>query len=104
MCFVDTIQIQWHLSNFLRTIHSTIPMSDSVKPDEKPVVLEGANVAEEIPTTSEAGPATVTDEVTAAELDHTIDEATSEEKKEEKAEPKEITHGTLSKAHGGLLA
>lgn len=79
-------------------------MSDSVKPEEKPVVLEGTNIAEEIPTTSEAGPAAVTDEVTVADPDNTIEETTSEEKKEEKAEPKEITHGTLSKAHGGLLA
>lgn len=80
-------------------------MSDSVKPEEKPVVLEGTNVVEEILTTSEAGPATVTDEVTAVEAaDNAIEETTSEEKKEEKAEPKEITHGTLSKAHGGLLA
>lgn len=79
-------------------------MSDSVKPEEKPVVLEGTNVVEEIPTTSEAGPAAVTDEVTAAEGDNTVEETTSDDKKEEQAEPKEITHGTLSKAHGGLLA
>lgn len=79
-------------------------MSDSVKPEEKPVVLEGTNVVEEILTTPEAGPAAVTDEVTAVEADNAIEETTSDEKKEEKAEPKEITHGTLSKAHGGLLA
>lgn len=65
------------------------------------MVLEGTNVAEEIPTTSEAAPAAVTDEVTAAETDNTVEETTSGE---EQAEPKEITHGTLSKAHGGLLA
>lgn len=77
-------------------------MSDSVKPEEKPVALEPPKASEEITTMSEAAPAALTDEVTPVEVDKAADEA-SEEKKE-KSEPKEITHGTLSKAHGGLLA
>lgn len=78
-------------------------MSDSVKPAEKPVALEGTNVIEETHATSEAGPAVVTDEVTTTDADNVIED-TTEEKKDEKAEPKEITHGTLSKVHSGLLA
>jgi hypothetical protein len=78
-------------------------MSDPAQPEENVTALAQPDVAGQVFVTSDVT-AVVTDEVTPTGADKAVDETTSEEKKEENPEPKEITEGTLSKAHGGLLA
>lgn len=78
-------------------------MSDSVKPEDKSTAHEPPKAAEEIPTTSEPVPAAGADGVTPV-ADPTPAEPTLIEEKKGDEEPKEITHGTLQKAHSGLLA
>lgn len=84
-------------------------MSDiATKPEEKPVV-ETPKVDEAAAPLQETTATTVTDApavVEEAKTEETPAEvkAEEEEAKEEKPEPKEITHGILSKNHGGLLA
>lgn len=94
-------------------------MSDAAtKPEEvKPVVAEEPKVEENVPVmpASTIVPVGATDAAVAVTGEKPEDkpadekaeetkEPKDEEAKDEKPEPKEITHGILSKNHGGLLA
>jgi hypothetical protein len=94
-------------------------MSEAVKLEETPVGAEPITgpetsaAAPEVPTTEaptiEAAPeatpaAEPTTESTEAKPEESAKGEKKEEAKEEKPEPKEITEGTLSKTHSGLLS
>ncbi|KAI5819703.1 Pleckstrin homology domain-containing protein [Pyronema omphalodes] len=75
-------------------------MSDPVvKPEETVVAVDAPKVEETAAPAVEATPA-----VEEAKPEETTEQKEEEAPKEEKPEPKAITHGTLSKAHGGLLS
>lgn len=80
---------------------SEVAAVKSVEPvtAEAPKIEETIKPVEPTPTETPAAAAETTTEEAAAETKPT-EEA---KKEEEKPEPKEITHGTLSKTHRGVL-
>ena len=78
---------------------------DAPKPTEPveeaaPAVIEADKPAEE----TVAAAATEEPAAATAAAEEKTEEEEEEAVKEEKPEPKEITHGTLAKTHGGLLS